>query len=159
MKNQEKFDDTINILVAAYLNNSLMHRNCHACAVGNMIAAHLNITYDQNLKWIGRQVAWKEVFVTFRYHPTQIKRPWAYTGEAKAQIDATGYSWQELSRLEYAFEKAAKGNTQEEHLFNGLMAVVDVLCQIHEVTQTAHTAARHLFAPDLDPATPGPRLV
>jgi hypothetical protein len=145
MKNKEQFDKTVKILVAAYLNNSLVHRNCHACAVGNLVAANLNIRYDQDLKWIGRQVAWKEVFVTIRYQIAQIKRPWAYTGEAKEQIDATGYSWQELARIEYAFERAPMGKTNEEHRFNSLMAVVDLLCQIHELDETTKTAAKQLF--------------
>jgi hypothetical protein len=145
MKNKEQFDRTIKILIGAYLNNTLIHRNCHACAVGNMVAANLDIKYDQNLKWIGRQVAWKEVFVTFRYQIAQVKRPWAYTGEAKVQIDATGYSWQELAKIEYAFERASMGNTRDDHIVNGLMAVVDVLCQIHEAEQTTKTATKELF--------------
>jgi hypothetical protein len=145
MKNKAQFDQTVKILVNAYLNNSLAHRNCHACAVGNMIAANLNIKYDQHLKWIGRQVAWKEVFVTFRFQIAQLKRPWAYTGEAKAQIDATGYTWQELARIEYAFERAPLGRTSEEHRFNGLMAVLEVLGQIHEMDETSKTAAKKLF--------------
>jgi hypothetical protein len=145
MKNKELFDRTVKILVAAYLNNSLVHRNCHACAVGNIVAANLDIPFDHNLKWVGRQVAWKEVFVTFRYQIAQIKRPWAYTGEAREQIDATGYSWQELARMEYAFERAPMGRSREEHVFNGLMAVVDVLCQIHQMEETTKTAAKQLF--------------
>jgi hypothetical protein len=106
----------------------------------------MNIKYDQNLKWIGRQVAWKEVFVTFRFQIAQIKRPWAYTGDAKEQIDATGYTWQELARIEYAFERAPMSHSREDHVFNGLMAVVDVLCQIHEMDETNKTAAKQLFA-------------
>lgn len=146
MKNQEQFDRTVQILVGAYLNNTLMHRNCHACAVGNLIAANLGIPYSKDLKWIGREVAWKEVFVTFRYQIAQLKRPWAYCGEAKVQIDATGYTWQELAKMEYAFERAPMGHSRDEHMFNGLMAVVDVLAQIHELEENAKTATRELFA-------------
>lgn len=145
MKNQEQFDRTVKILVGAYLNNTLMHRNCHACAVGNLIAANLGISYSQDLKWIGRQVAWKEVFVTFRYQIAQLKRPWAYTGEAKVQIDSTGYTWQQLAKMEYAFERAPMGHSRDEHMFNGLMAVVEALAQIHEMDEQATTAARELF--------------
>jgi hypothetical protein len=145
MKNKEHFDKTVKILVNAYLNNTLVHRNCHACAVGNIVAANLGIQYDQNYKWIGRQVAWKEVFVTIRYQIAQIKRAWAYTDEAKVQIDATGYSWQDLAKIEYAFERAPMGRTHEDHVFNGLMAVIEVLCQIHELDETTKTAAKQLF--------------
>ena len=145
MKNQEQFDRTVKILVGAYLNNTLMHRNCHACAVGNLIAANLGISYSKELKWVGREVAWKEVFVTFRYQIAQLKRPWAYCGEAKVQIDATGYTWQQLAAMEYAFERAPMGHSRDEHMFNGLMAVVEVLALIHEMDEKAKTAARELF--------------
>ena len=145
MKNKEHFDRTLKILVNAYLNNSLVQGNCHACAVGNMIAASLDIKYDQDLKWIGRPVAWSQVFVTLNYKIAQVKRPWAYTGEAREQINSTGYSWQELARMEYAFERAPRGKTKEEHMFNGLMAVVEVLSQIHEMDEKTKVAAKVLF--------------
>ena len=145
MKNKELFDRTLKILVSAYLDNSLVQGNCHACAVGNLVAASLNINYDQDLKWIDRPVAWSQVFVTLSYKIAQVKRPWAYTGEAKEQINATGYSWQELARLEYAFERAPRGKTKEEHMFNGLMAVVEVLSQIHGLDEKTKVAAKELF--------------
>jgi hypothetical protein len=145
MKNKEQFDRTVKILVAAYLNNSLVQSNCHACAVGNLVAANLDIRYDQDLKWVGRQVAWSAVFVTLQYQIAQNKCPGAYAGEAKAQIDATGYTWQELARIEYAFERAPRGKTSEDHRFNGLMAVLDELCRIHELDENTKRAAKQLF--------------
>lgn len=145
MKNKALFDKTVKILVNAYLNNSLVHGNCHACAVGNMVAAHLGIQYDEDLKWIGRPVGWSQVFVTLSYKIAQVKRPWAYTGEARIQIDATGYTWQELARLEYAFERAPWGKTKEERMFNGLMALVEVLSQLHEMDEKTKMATKALF--------------
>ncbi|GEO03833.1 hypothetical protein AAE02nite_14970 [Adhaeribacter aerolatus] len=146
MKNKELYDKTIKILVNAYLNNSLVQGNCHACAVGNLVAANLDIKFNQDLKWIGRTVAWSHVFVTLSYKIAQVKRPWAYTGQAQAQIDATGYTWPELARLEYAFERAPKGKTREERMFNGLMAVLDVLSQIHEMDEQTNLATKKLFS-------------
>lgn len=145
MKNKALFNDTVQILVNAYLNNTLEPGNCHACAVGNIIAAKLNVKYDQHLKWIDRPVAWSGVFVTLSSKIAQVKRPWACTGEAQAQINTTGYSWQELARLEYAFERAPGGKTKEERMFNGLMAVVEVLSQIHEMDEQTKTAAKRLL--------------
>jgi len=145
MKNKEQFDKTIKILVNAYLNNTLVHNNCCACAVGNIIAANLKIKYDQDLKWIGRQLAWSTVFVTKRSKIEQTQCPWAYNGNAKEQIDATGYSWQKLALLEAAFERAPLGKTSEERMFNGLMAVVDTLCQIHEMAEEVKQATKELF--------------
>jgi hypothetical protein len=144
MKNKAQFDHTVKILVSAFLNNSLVHGNCHACAVGNIVAANLDIKFDKDLKWIGRQVAWSAVFVTLQYQISQVRRPRAYSGEAQKQIDATGYTWQELASIEYAFERA-KGKTPEAHTFNGLMAVIEVLCQLHEMDVSAETAAKQLL--------------
>ena len=145
MKNQVLFDKTVRILVHAYLNNSLVAGNCYACAVGNIIAGNLQIPYDHNLKWKGRQVAWPQVFVTLSCQIAQIKRPWAYAGLAKEEIDATGYTWQELARIEYAFERAPSAKTKEARMFNGLMAVVDVLSQIHEMDEPTKQATKELF--------------
>lgn len=151
MKNKEQFDHAVKVLVTAYLNSSLVQSNCHACAVGNLVAAGLNIKYDQDLKWIGRQAAWPAVFVTLRHQIPQVRRPWAYTGEAQQQIDATGYTWQELARIEYAFERAPMGKTAEEYRFNGLMAVIDVLCQIHELDEATVTQTKQSFVKTLAP--------
>lgn len=145
MKNKELFDNTVKILVNAYLNNSLVHNNCHACAVGNLVAANMSLKYSKNLKWIGEQVAWSTVFVTLRFQIAQMRRPWAYTGKAKQQIDATGYTWQELAQVEYAFERAPTGNSREERMFNGLMAVIDVLCEIHKINEEVKVATKELF--------------
>ncbi|PIQ22619.1 MAG: hypothetical protein COW65_02130 [Cytophagales bacterium CG18_big_fil_WC_8_21_14_2_50_42_9] len=145
MKHKELFDNTIKILVNAYLNNTLVHNNCCACAVGNIIAANLEIKYDKDLKWIGRQLAWSTVFVTKRSKTEQTQCPWAYNGKAKEQIDATGYAWQELALLETAFERAPLGKNSEERMFNGLMAVVDALCQIHETAAEIKQATKELF--------------
>lgn len=145
MKNKALFDNTVKILVNAYLDNSLVQGNCHACAVGNMIAANMHLKYDKNLKWIGKQVAWPQVFVTVSFEIAQVKRPWNYTGMAKEQISATGYTWQELARIEYAFERATWAKSAEERMFNGLMAVIEVLSQIHEMDETTQAATKELF--------------
>lgn len=145
MKNKELFDRTVKILVNAYLNNSLVHNNCCACAVGNIIAANMEIKYDPYLKWVGRQLAWSKVFVTMPFKTDQIQRPWAYAGSAKEQIDATGYTWQELSIIESAFESAPRGIDSEERMYYGLMAVVDALCQIHQLNEETKKATKELF--------------
>ena len=148
MKNKELFNDTVRILVNAYLNNSLVQGNCHACAVGNIIAAKMNIKYDQDLKWMGCQVAWPQVFVTVSFEIAQVRRPWNLNGPAKEQINATGYSWKELAQIEYAFERAPWAKTQEERMFNGLMAVVEALSQIHEMDENTKSATKGLFLKD-----------
>lgn len=148
MKNQELFDKTVKILVNAYLDNSLVQGNCHACAVGNLIAANMHLKYDKNLKWIGRQVTWPQVFVTVSFEIAQVRRPWNNTGPAKEEINATGYTWQELAQIEYAFERARWSKNQDERMFNGLMAVIEILSKIHEMDETTQNATKELFKKD-----------
>ena len=152
------FENTVNILVKAYLNDTLEHLKCSACAVGNLVAAADNTTPrrypDNKLDGMGlkfdcwnwannRQVAWYDVFMTTG--GTQRITPELYSDEAKRQIDVTGYAWEELARIEYAFETAPKGKDNDEWMFNGLMAVVDVLADIHQVDLSVKESAKLLF--------------
>jgi hypothetical protein len=99
------FDNTVSILLKAYLNDELEHDNCAACAVG---------------KWINLL--------------------------ARIRRTKTGYSVHEIHQIEYAFENAPyQGDDTEEWMFNGLMAVVDVLAEIHGIDLTAKEEAKKLF--------------
>ena len=137
MKNKELFDRTVAVLVRAYKNDTLKHGSCHACAVGNIVAAGcgINDVFSDN-EWrekalVEPQVGWVDVFCACGVE--QITTPENYKGAAKFQIDSTGYTWQELAKIEHAFETAPKGNSEDEWMLNGLLAVYDVLCEIHEV--------------------------
>jgi len=139
MKNQELFDRTVGILVKAYFDNTLQH-DCRACAVGNLIcsANSINPLSDWDYRW-------NEVFVTTVLSGQGIHMQ-CYNGEAKRQIDSTGYSVLELASIELAFETGDKRRT---NMFNGLMSVVDCLMQIHEATTEEITQAKSLFKKEL----------
>lgn len=147
------FDNTVNILVNAYLNGTLLKDHCCACAVGNICAAAIgshviNIHKSSKFrkpsraKWSIGSPRWPDVFMMG--YGTQHLNPSKYEGEAKAEIDATGYSWQQLAAIEKAFEGAQKGDS-EEAAFSGLMAVVDVLASIHGVDLAQAETAKSLF--------------
>ena len=135
MKNKELFEKTVGILVNAYQNDTLRHSMCSACAVGNIVAANLKYTINTTwcFSWVEKPVNWWRVFMTSdgRQQITTID----YKGKAKEEIDSTGYTWKELAKIEYAFETASKGSNDDEWMFNGLLAVYDVLCEIHEVSK------------------------
>lgn len=147
------FENSINVLVKAYLNNTLMHATCSACAVGNLIADALGYTFKNRytdwfggLQWDqcarGIDPMWGTVFITSDgYQDIYFM---AYKGEAKYQIDATGYTWEQLARIEKAFE-SAKGETKDERMFNGLMVVVDILADIHCVSLEVKESAKLQF--------------
>jgi len=135
MNREALYNKTVDILYQSYLNDTLRHNDCAACAVGNIIAAnlgfkviHLNWLRDDNEK---ADVCWQRVFYTD--NKEQIYNPYGYGGLAKEQIDASGYKLSELMKIEYAFETADKGESKDDWMFNGLVAVIDVLDKIHEV--------------------------
>lgn len=136
MNRENLYHKTVDILVQAYFNDTLEHDNCFACAVGNIVASGCNIELEKThgfsaVTWNSLQLPyWKTVFLTGDC--TQRVNPQNYKGIAKKQIDATGYSWEQLAIIEYAFESAIKGNSSEEYMFNGLMSVIEALDEIHE---------------------------
>ena len=145
MKNKELYDRSVNILVDAYMNDELVAQDCNACAVGNLVCA--NMDYRMHKSYLGKLIwldkngniinpLWSKVHTVNIGHI--IMRTYMvenYIGCAKAQIDSTGYTPEQTSRIEVAFEK---GNlivgSKDEKMFSGLMSVIDVLDEIHENT-------------------------
>ena len=151
MKNEQQYHDTINILKEAYFNDTLQHLTCAACAVGNIIAAKtgkkivLNTSYTLT-KWEGynRDYSLNWLYLVEYENRISPNLP-KDLDAAKEQIKATGYTSYELHLVEDAFETADKGNSQDDWMFNGLMAVVDVLGEIHEVEAEQTELSKQLF--------------
>lgn len=131
MNREKLYNKTTNILFDAYFQNKLLHGVCHACVVGNLC---------------GGKNDWARVFSTRTNHIltaggesipvgtfTQHFDPSAYVGYVKDMIDNTGYELAELMAIERAFERAYKGENEEDYMFNGLVAVLDTLKKIHKV--------------------------
>jgi hypothetical protein len=161
------FNYTVNVLVKAYLNNTLEHGKCAACAVGNIIADCKGITPQKDA--FGRHefdyftndipVFWHYLFMTdgITQKPYDDSE-WISSQDIKErkkagheQVISTGYTIEEMAKIEYAFE-TAPGRPQDKFdgfddkwMFNGLMAVVDVLAQIHGIDLTHKEAAKLLF--------------
>ena len=149
MKNKELFNRTVAVLVKAYQNDTLIHGSCCACAVGNLVAASCGIDdiFDDD-EWRKKALGggfWGWAFVFSTFGREQHIYPENYRGPAKFQIDATGYSWQELAKIEHAFETAPKGDNDDDWMLNGLLAVYDVLCEIHEVDKSEVQDAKLVF--------------
>ena len=128
MKNKELFERTVNILVNAYINDHLLHGSCSACVVGNLC---------------GRKMSWSNVFYTCG--KTQDFFIEEYVGEAKKQIDSTGYSLDELRKIEYSFETCERDHDDDKYMLNGLMSVIDCLMIIHEANIEETEYAKSLF--------------
>jgi hypothetical protein len=60
-------------------------------------------------------------------------------------IKETGYDLQQVKAIEYAFESAERGDSEDDWNYNGLIAVFDVLAKIHGVDiQTANEVKKQL---------------
>lgn len=133
------FDHTVNVLVKAYLNGTLEHGNYCSCAVGNIIADS-----------IGAQLVLKDNRLISKYrwlHPDYNGSEWFLKmNGASDMIAKSGYTDQEIWRIEKTFEGARRcGYEDDEDRFRGLMAVVDVLAEIHGVDLEVKESAKLLF--------------
>jgi hypothetical protein len=143
----KRFNDAISALVKGYINGTLAKGSCEACAVGNIVAKGIGcdiVSHDSVFDWIGQVPSWFLVFIT-ESNGNQYIHPENYFGSIKDQIDSTGYTWQELAKVEKAFEQNTKisfenyENVTPEEIdkdqLNGLYAVVDVLCEIEGIKE------------------------
>ncbi len=144
------FEHTMNVLVKAYFNDTLQHGNCHACAIGNMVADSLGIGYKIGATnvhcenrfnvpvWDQLTPEWQDRFGTLVHPQTKKRQSYFHDYHENMegpdfQIQQTGYSIKELMRIERTFEMANRGNSDDDWMFNGLMAVLEVLAEIHGV--------------------------
>lgn len=160
-----RFNNAINALVQAFFTDTLAKGTCTACAVGNICAAAMGAkvvpyAHSKNLFAAikeGKEVnnySWNCLFFT---DPTGKQRiaeePEEYPFAVKI-IESTGYTIQELARVEKAFETHTKIDSLYYYLtytkaeimedqYNGLMAVVNTLCEIEGIEDP--TEYRQLF--------------
>jgi hypothetical protein len=154
MKDKELYDKTISILVKAYLNDTLQHCNCQACAVGNIVAGNLNIKL---IKLENRVVSENYII----NNPNSDSGLWYDAiGDGKVRVKIsddilyqakkTGYTPQQLANIELAFETADAPNGIRNDfdplwMYNGLMSVVEVLGQIHEAEKEVTEETKLMF--------------
>jgi hypothetical protein len=158
MKNPELFHKTISILVKAYQNETLIHGDCTACAVGNMVADNMGIRDTYTKDYLLRDkhpfrmgdgyVNWSMAFCSDGPYSQTIITEEDYQllienhPIIRQQIESTGYSYLELAAIEKAFE----ANTCSiDPQFDGLMSVVDALMEIHEASKEEVEEAKILF--------------
>jgi hypothetical protein len=155
------------VLVKAFLDDTLVHGNCYACAVGNLVACglgakviktdHRFVTHiwDNGEDYPGKvhrntiqHDGWGAFFTTDRDYRTGKKKQEVnlhllQSERVQRHITVTGYTWEELARIEFAFESADK--RKKDRMLNGLMKVVDVLADIHGVDLSVKESAKLQF--------------
>ena len=163
------FDHTVSVLVNAYVDDKLKHQDCSCCAVGNIIShacGYKREVLNDKPFWtkgnkVFKPIKWLNAFGTnvVDHQPGFLNwivgnkhrvikswmKPEKIDSTVEAWAEATGYTIMELARIESAFERAEFGKSKDEWMFNGLMAVVDVLAEIHGVDLTVKESAKLLF--------------
>jgi hypothetical protein len=128
---KEIYQKSVNILLDAYNAGTLFHDNCHACAVGNLVAANNDVELVKSVAWReptahwgeGRPL-WNEVFSTS--YKSQEVFIYEYQGSTKDEIDSTGIPLNELMAIEKAFESVSHEEDNNGQ-YKGLCAVLDVM--------------------------------
>ena len=156
----ELYKKTVDILFDAYFNDTLSHAICTACAVGNIVAANLGYSFEKSGDMIRMDTRTGEIryFQPFNWRTqngeticAMMAQWWrlieAYRGGYESyaktdELDATGYTIAEINSIELAFEGAPFGENESDWMFNGLVAVLGVLKQIHQVTEDTETLPR-----------------
>lgn len=127
MNRPELYQKTVDVLLDAYNSRELKHALCTACAVGNICKEASQITGISKGAW-SVLFATTTSLVQMEYESESLKES-VYA--AYKLINATGYTKQELMKIEYAFEKEGYSDNQ----YPGLCRVLDVLKEIHETEQ------------------------
>jgi hypothetical protein len=127
------FEKTVDILVKAYLNDTLVATDCKRCAVGNIISQG-NPKYDfyrHGESWF-RALGLNGAF----RHYTWFNHP---------DIINTGYTAEDLIRIESAFLDRDGLLPYDADDFDRLMNVVEVLAEIHGVSLEQKNEAKLQF--------------
>jgi len=127
------FDNSVSVLVKAFINDELEFGLCQKCAVGNLVKASA---------YIGNPEDWMEARPHYPKGPSKIR--------AYKAIDSIGYSVDEVFKIESAFEAWGKeyshvDQNDKRDMFKGLMRVVDVLAEIHGIDLSEKESAKALF--------------
>lgn len=146
------FDHTVSILVQAYLNDTLNKRCCTACAIGNLVAAERGtkqIRRDEIAGiWTDNGVRLMIRFDNNMYrdgtYPEWFDKLYDYRRTGRGEYNEIGYTLHEINLIEEAFERPNTG-TQDEQEFNGLMAVLETLAEIHGIDLATKEEAKKLF--------------
>lgn len=127
------FENTVDILVKAYLNDSLDASDCNRCAVGNIISQG-----DGKYDFYKHLDSWYGALGLNTAYPS-------FINPNHPDIIQTGYTADELIQIESAFMYRNDPENYPEDNFARLMKVVDVLTDIHNIDLKQKEAAKLLF--------------
>ncbi|MDQ6481615.1 hypothetical protein [Dyadobacter sp. LHD-138] len=130
-----RFKNAVDSLVSDFFKDELTKGSCSKCALGRIVAHSFN---QNNITDVPVDF-WKEAFVTSERIQTVNIKYFDHEFLLKT-VESTQYSIEEMMRIEYAFESNTQiswdlmanksSNEILKDRYNGLMAVVEILCEI-----------------------------
>ena len=140
MKNEQLYKETVDIILDAYNDGHLISGSACGCFVGNIVARRMGIAYNApgyNGDW------WYGVIYPINSNHASSEFVEKYGENGMKQIKVTGYSIQEVAKLEKAFENAATKLEKEtdgscssiQKSYVGMDAALKVLAEIHETDE------------------------
>jgi len=147
-----RISNAIDVFLNAIKKGTLASGNCYACAVGNLVASGMGVKLISNLVASGIGVKlikiicnindevdnsnWSKLFSTFGGIQTIYYKELDNL-DVKQSIEATEFTWEELAKIEFAFEINTKIRFAAYALFTdeeirkdqvkGLEAVIQVM--------------------------------
>lgn len=155
---EKRVQNAIDIFLDAINDGTLAKGTCIACAVGNLVAKGLDakIVKSNNcanyFACTEENTHWSNLFVTTSSSVSGtigqvIRRDCIDDPDVVKNISATEFTWQELAKIEYAFETNTKIHNNEYNSYkkkeiradqiNGLKAVVEVMLTFSNDTETS----------------------
>lgn len=149
MERKELFKKTMDALWKAYTSKHLIHGDPCGCAVGNLVCNAMN---QQNFLLrkpiiLGGHIAWTDVI---GFH---IDDQCHMDAAAKRQVKSTGYSPEEISMIEHAFEFRNEdgssafefdGSRKDKSGKLGFINVLKTLGKIHKAPEVAKCLIEHV---------------
>jgi len=134
------FEKSVDVLVKAYLNNTLTSLDPCGCAVGNLLKAC----------GVGLPHKWYSLLFLNRASASgivPIYTPETTIESANEELSHISYTIEQIDLIEKTFEKNASNQryTPNPDYFEALMNVVDVLAEIHGVDLETKKEAKSLF--------------
>lgn len=169
MNNQETFHWAVAVLEKAYMNNTLMADRSCGCAVGNLLADHqgYKVIKLKSRRYLSYQYEFEDMGWELKGNViTQGNQPWYMTLNAlrSSKLRSTSnvanwsagdtnilprsfpYKFQQIDRIEEAFE-SAYDDSKADKMYDAMMAVVDVLSDIHGINLETTAKSKSLFTP------------
>lgn len=153
---ENRFDEAIKALVKGFFKGTLAKGNCMACAVGNIVNHSIGQKIETSLLNTidAAGTFWYDALVPDISSDEEISN-------GEKEIQTTGYSVDEIRRIERTFEYHTEIDYDDyptnykkdpaiiKDQYNGLMAVVEVLCELEGHNEEKLKETKNLFNHEL----------